>query len=67
MTDGVDSRPCGNEVVVLRGNEVVVLRGNKVYWSVWTVFPFSVFVKFPHARELWIPAFAGMTEYFFGR
>ena len=24
----------------------------------------GVFVEFPRARELWIPAFAGMTEYF---
>ena len=23
--------------------------------------------EFPRARELWIPAFAGMTECFFGR
>ena len=34
----------------------------------------GVFVEFPHVRELWIPAFAGMTEcfsralgYFLGR
>ena len=27
----------------------------------------DVFVEFPRARELWIPAFAGMTECFFGR
>ena len=24
----------------------------------------GVFVEFPHARELWIPAFAGMTQCF---
>ena len=28
-------------------------------WSVWVVF---LFVEFPRARELWIPAFAGMTD-----
>ena len=26
----------------------------------------GISAEFPHARELWIPAFAGMTEYFFG-
>ena len=38
------------------------------------VFVDGVFVEFPRARELWIPAFAGLTEcfsralgYFLGR
>ena len=61
---------CGNEVSGqsgwcfsslnsrVRGNDVeVVLCGNEV-WSVWMVF---LFVEFPRARDLWIPAFAGMT------
>ena len=47
------SRKDGNDVeVVLRGNEVSGRSG----WC--------FFVEFPRTRELWIPAFAGMTEYF---
>ena len=43
-----DSRLCGNDVEV-------VLCGNEVSGQVWMVFS----VEFPHARELWIPAFRG--------
>ena len=49
------SRACGNDVeVVLCGMRCPVGLG-------------GISVEFPRARELWIPAFAGMTGYFPGR
>ena len=56
--DGVDSCLRGND-----GDVDSCLRGNVREWGVWSVWMVFLFVEFPRSRELWIPAFAGMTEY----